>query len=120
MTSWSRIDRDAEVPPYEQVRLGIIEKITAGELLVGSKLPTVRALAATMGLAVNTVARVYRELEADHFVETRGRQGTFIIADSGSATGAAQRLAVEYIAATRSLGIADEAAVAFVEKSVGL
>ena len=39
---------------------------------------TVCALAAELGLAVNTVARAYRELEATGVIETRGRQGSFI------------------------------------------
>jgi DNA-binding transcriptional regulator YhcF (GntR family) len=38
----------------------------------------VRQLADDLGLAVNTVARSYRELEAAGLVETRGRGGTVV------------------------------------------
>ena len=49
---------------------------TTARLPAGTRLPTVRALAGGLGLAVNTVARVYKELEADGLVATEGRRGT--------------------------------------------
>jgi DNA-binding transcriptional ArsR family regulator len=70
-----RIDHDAAVPPYEQVRLRIAELAANGRLAAGAKLPPVRRLAADLGLAANTVARAYRELERAGLVETRGRGG---------------------------------------------
>ena len=59
-----QIDPASDRPPFEQVRVGIIELIESGELLSGERLPTVRALASRLGVAANTVARSYRELEA--------------------------------------------------------
>jgi DNA-binding transcriptional regulator YhcF (GntR family) len=41
-------------------------------------MPTVRTLATELGIAANTVARAYRELERDDVIETRGRNGTFV------------------------------------------
>jgi DNA-binding transcriptional regulator YhcF (GntR family) len=67
-------------PPYEQVKDQIADQIRRGELARGTRLPTVRQLAGDLGLAVNTVARAYKELEADRLVETRGRNGTFVLA----------------------------------------
>ncbi len=52
--------------------------IANGLLMPGQKLPTVRQLAADLGLAPNTVARAYRELEADNIITTHGRRGTFV------------------------------------------
>jgi DNA-binding transcriptional regulator YhcF (GntR family) len=72
------VDHASPVPPYEQVRAQLANRITAGELPVGARLPTVRQLAADLGLAVNTVARAYRELELAGLVLTRGRAGTFV------------------------------------------
>ncbi|WP_235189678.1 GntR family transcriptional regulator [Williamsia sp. D3] len=71
------IDPESDVAPYEQVRRGIIELVNSGRLLAGSRIPTVRALAEELDLAPNTVARSYRELEAEDVIETRGRQGSF-------------------------------------------
>jgi DNA-binding transcriptional regulator YhcF (GntR family) len=74
------VDPVGLTPPYEQVRSQIEALIRAGELARGTRLPTVRQLSLDLGLAVNTVARAYKELEADHLVETRGRNGTFVLA----------------------------------------
>src|SRR3954454_16179197 len=74
------IDSGSPVPPYEQVRAQLAAQIGDRTLAVGTRLPTVRRLAADLGLAVNTVARAYRELEENGLVETRGRAGTFVSA----------------------------------------
>ena len=52
--------------------------VAVGRLEPGSRLPTVRELAAALDMAPGTVARAYRELEADGTVITRGRAGTFV------------------------------------------
>ncbi|HEY2673108.1 MAG TPA: GntR family transcriptional regulator, partial [Rugosimonospora sp.] len=57
------IDAGSPVPPYEQVRVQLARQIGDRTLAVGTRLPTVRRLATDLGLAVNTVARAYRELE---------------------------------------------------------
>lgn len=75
-----RIDPQSATPPYEQVRAQIATMAAAGTLAAGSRLPTVRQLAADLGVAGGTVARAYRELEAAGVVETRGRHGTFVAA----------------------------------------
>ena len=72
------LDPMSSVPPYEQVRSQIADAIRSGRLRPAARLPTVRRLAGDLGLAVNTVARAYRELELAGLVETRGRQGTFV------------------------------------------
>jgi DNA-binding transcriptional regulator YhcF (GntR family) len=74
------VDPAAAQPPYEQVKAQIEHLIRRGELAQGARLPTVRQLAGDLGLAVNTVARAYKELEADRLVETRGRNGTVVLA----------------------------------------
>jgi DNA-binding transcriptional regulator YhcF (GntR family) len=72
------IDHDSPVPPFEQLRTQVASMIVTGGLHPGEKLPTVRQLARDLGLAVNTVARAYRELEADELISTQGRRGTFV------------------------------------------
>jgi DNA-binding transcriptional regulator YhcF (GntR family) len=97
------IDPHAAEPPYEQLRQQLAARIADGSLPAGTRLPTVRALAAELGLAPNTVARTYRELHAAELLETRGRAGTFVAAGSERdrrATAAADA----YAATLRDLG----------------
>ena len=70
---WVRVDQHAAKPLFDQLRTQIIDGIRDGTLPPGTRLPTVRELAGQMGLAVNTVARAYRELETAGILETRMR-----------------------------------------------
>jgi len=72
------VDPSGPVPAYEQIRTQLATMITAGVLGAGDRLPSVRQLAGDLGLAVNTVARAYRELQAGGFVVSRVRHGTTV------------------------------------------
>ena len=74
------IERNVGIPPHQQLADQITRLIAEGEFLTGHRLPPVRELATDLGLAANTVARVYRDLEAAGVVETRGRHGTVVCA----------------------------------------
>lgn len=112
------VTHDSSIPPYEQLRLGVIAQVRSGELTAGTKIPTVRALAAQLGLAPNTVARAYRELEADGVVETRGRQGSFIASSGDPTKDLAGRAATDYVATIRRLGLDDEAALRYLKAAL--
>ncbi|MGH1491405.1 MAG: aminotransferase class I/II-fold pyridoxal phosphate-dependent enzyme [Acidimicrobiales bacterium] len=56
----------------------IERRITKGELSPGARLPPVRAAAAELGLAPNTVATAYRQLQDRGLVFGDGRRGTFV------------------------------------------
>lgn len=73
-----RIDLDAPEALGEQVRAEIREAIARGEVRPGESLPTVRQLAADLGINLNTVARAYRQLEADGLVTTIRGRGTVV------------------------------------------
>lgn len=108
------IDHDSPTPPFEQVRAQVASRVATGELPAGTRLPTVRALAADLGLAVNTVARVYKELEADGVVVTEGRRGTFVRSGRGAGTDAAATAAASYVQRCRQLGLTEADAVRLV------
>lgn len=74
------IDPDSKIPPYEQIKAAVIEEIATGRLATDHKLPTIRQLAGDLDVAPNTVARAYRELEADGLIRSRGRRGTIVLA----------------------------------------
>ncbi len=110
------LDPDSPEPPYAQLRESVRRRVASGELAPGTRLPPVRALATELGLAVNTVARAYRELEHLGVIETRGRAGSFV---SGDAVGrAAREAAREYADRVRALGIGPDEAVDLVRRAV--
>ncbi|MEV7016430.1 GntR family transcriptional regulator [Streptomyces sp. NPDC093991] len=113
-----RIHIQDGTPPYEQVRARIAEQARSGELPVGYRLPTVRGLAETLGLAVNTVAKAYRALEADGVIETRGRNGTVIAAAGAAAEREAAAAAQAFAERARRLGLGEEAAMAAVRDAL--
>lgn len=112
-----RVDPDDDRPPYDQVRLAVIDAISRGDLMVGERIPTVRKLAEDLGLAANTVARSYRELEASGVIETRGRHGSFIKAGASATMDTAQQATVEHVRNLRSLGIDDVTIVQLVQQA---
>lgn len=104
------------VPPYEQIRAQIVGQVASGQLQPGDRLPTVRALAEDLGVAANTVARAYRELEQAGVIETRGRSGSFVTGDQVERR--AKEAASAYLAQTRALGLSDTEALALVRHQV--
>ncbi|MBT2386151.1 GntR family transcriptional regulator [Streptomyces sp. ISL-11] len=112
------VDPDAAEPPYEQIRARIAERARSGELPVGYKLPTVRGLAGDLGLAVNTVAKAYRALEADGVIETRGRNGTFVAAPGDTSAREAATAARAFAERAQRLGLTREAARTAAEEAL--
>lgn len=86
------VDASLRDPPYQQIRVQVLAAAASGELAAGTKLPTIRQLADDLDLAPGTVARAYRELEADGVIETRGRKGSFVRQPSPQADPGAGRL----------------------------
>ncbi len=111
------LDVGAPEPPFEQLRTQVARRAASGDLPPGTRLPTVRALAAELGLAANTVARAYRELESDGVVVTEGRRGTFVAATAAAASGGAREAAADYVAACRRLGLGRAEATRLVERA---
>jgi DNA-binding transcriptional regulator YhcF (GntR family) len=112
------LDSTSPVPPFEQVRAQLAAQISDGILTAGTRLPTVRQLADDLGLAVNTVARTYRELEAAGLVETRGRGGTVVTAGGDKNRERVLAAAHAYAALARELGVAKDEALNFVNTAI--
>ena len=111
------VEHDSPTPPYEQVREQIRARVDDGSLAPGTRLPTVRGLAAELGLAANTVARAYRELEGLGVIETRGRAGSVV---TGAGTDrAAREAAQEYAEKLKALGVDRTEALALVRRAFG-
>lgn len=108
------VDPGSVVPAYEQIVTQVVTAVRRGSLSPGTRLPTVRQLAGDLGLAPNTVAKAYRQLESDGFVATNGRNGTVVatppvVAADAEVTAAAML----FVGAARrsGLGLADALAV---------
>jgi len=107
------LDTQSGSPPFVQLKHRIADAAAAGTLPAGTRLPPVRALADRVGLAANTVARAYRELEQDGVLETRGRAGTFVAAGDAVHRLAAAA-AAEFAERADALGLGRENALALV------
>jgi DNA-binding transcriptional regulator YhcF (GntR family) len=108
------LDSTSSTPPFEQIRSQVAGQVASGALQPGDRLPTVRRLADDLGVATNTVARAYRELEQSGVIETRGRGGSFVTGDQ--VTRKAKEAAVAYLAETKALGLSAAEAMALVQQ----
>ena len=115
-----RVDPAASTAPFEQLRAQLADGIRGGGLAPGERLPTVRGLAEQLGLAANTVARAYCELEAEGLVETRGRNGTVVSWSPEAGTRELEQAAAAFAARARSLDVAPEAARLLIDRALGL
>jgi DNA-binding transcriptional regulator YhcF (GntR family) len=113
-----RLDPDSPVPPFEQVRAQLAAAVGDGSLEQSVRLPTVRQLATDLGLAVNTVAKAYRELELAGLIETRGRHGTFVAGVPTAKRAEAVQAAQDFMRRMHELGIGKAEAVAILNREL--
>ena len=113
------VDVRSGVPPFEQIRAQIATFVASGLLAPGTRLPTIRALAADLGVAAGTVARAYSELEAAGLVASRRRTGT-VVAERGSVPveDGVLDAAAELAARARAAGLSEETVVALVRAAL--
>ena len=65
-------------PVFQQLVDQIHFAINTGNLKPGEKLPSTRALAVKYGIAANTVAKAFRQLETRNVIEAKNRSGYFV------------------------------------------
>ena len=75
-----QIDRLADRPIYRQIVEQLKDRICDGRLPAGSRLPTVRRLAETLGVTRLTIQHAYGELQSDGWIEATVGRGTFVSA----------------------------------------
>jgi DNA-binding transcriptional regulator YhcF (GntR family) len=108
------VNPSSSVPLNEQLTTQIQDAVKAGALTPGTKLPTVRALAAEVSVATYTVARAYRQLEDLGVIETHGRNGTLVSPFGDATERQAQLAARAYADRMRALGVSRDEAVRLV------
>ena len=115
MSAQISIDITSAVPPFEQVRSQLAALISAGVLTPGTRLPTVRDLAADLGIAVGTVTRAYRELESLGLVTSRRRTGTVGAEGAPDLSEALRDSVSQLIAAANAPQMPDDEVLAIVQ-----
>jgi GntR family transcriptional regulator len=100
------IDDVSPVPVYAQLCEQLLAAVARGSLRRGEQLPSVRDVAAELGINPNTVNRAYAELEREGVVETRRGRGTFVTAPPSRGSGLARlaEIAKRFVARARALG----------------
>lgn len=100
---------DSRVPIYLQIIDKIQKDIILSRLKMGEKLPSVRLMAMDLKVNVNTVQRVYQELERDEIIFTQRGIGSFITEDEETIKKIKQRMADEllknFLEGMKGLGI---------------
>lgn len=74
------LSMESSTPLYDQIESQLRQLIVADVLPAGSPLPSVRALATSLGCSVITTRRAYQELEQQGLIRTFQGRGT-IVAD---------------------------------------
>ena len=72
------VDRRADVPLGTQLASRIRSAVRDGDLAPGERLPSVRDLARSAAVNVNTVRAVYSRLESEGIVRSEQGRGTFV------------------------------------------
>ena len=72
------VNPSSGVPIYVQIETQVKNAIAAGALKRDQALPSVRKLAAELGINPNTVARAYQELEGNGVIATVQGGGTYV------------------------------------------
>lgn len=65
-------------PVYKQIIDGVRSEIAAGRMKAGESLPSVRELAANLGVNVNTVHKAYQQLQQMKIVVVRQARGVIV------------------------------------------
>src|ERR671921_2345375 len=74
-----RINSKSHVPVHLQLEGQIKHLILMGNFEVGSRLPSIRAMAGFLRVNRNTVARVFSDLEREGYVESRRGSGVYVV-----------------------------------------
>ena len=72
------INLKSPTPLWEQIKEGLKNQILLGVWSAGEQLPSVRSLAAELGINPNTIQRAYTELEREGLTFTVSGRGCFV------------------------------------------
>jgi GntR family transcriptional regulator len=113
MVATGEEERVVNFDPTRPIYLQIIEEVkkraVRGDYAAGEQLPSVRDMAAQMGVNPNTMSRAYQELEREGFVHTKRGEGSFLTHENvrieSERTGLAQAACSQFVVQLRDLGL---------------
>lgn len=76
-----RLDFEAEIPIYEQLKNEILVGIAKKQLLPGDRLPSVRSLASDIGVNMHTVNKAYQQLKQEGYLLIHRQKGVVVNPD---------------------------------------
>lgn len=79
-----QLDENSNIPLWAQLKKRLTYLIMTCFYKNGDQLPTVRELSSQLGVAYNTVSKVYRDLERDGLIRTKQGSGTFVVYERDS------------------------------------
>jgi len=82
-----KLDKQSYVPFYRQLVDMILSGISAGTILPGERLPTIRDLAVKLEVNPNTVVKAYSQLQLLGFLDTQQGTGVFVRPQPPTPTG---------------------------------
>lgn len=113
---------DSDRPIYSQLLEILLINIVSGTYPQGSKLPSVRDLAAMAGVNPNTMQRAFAELERKGLIRTERTLGRFVTEDDEMIKKAREEMAGEqleiFITKMEQLGFTKSEILGFVQKKV--
>ncbi len=78
-------------PIYLQIAERLMEQVLAGQLAADDRMPSVRDVAASMGVNPNTVMRTFDYLQSEEIIYNRRGVGYFVAGDAKEKVLALQR-----------------------------
>ena len=106
------IDESSGLPVWVQLRNRFVYLIKTGHYQPGDQLPSVRTFAAEAAINYNTVSKVYMSLEQDGYIQSKRRQGAFVLDVSDkpgvSISSTAEIVTSEYLKRCFELGMSLE------------
>ncbi len=115
------IDLTSDVPIYRQIRDRIVRGAASGALAPGERLPTVRQLAADLGVNPMTVNKAYALLKAEGIIVMDRRRGAQIyesFAQSGTPDDDFDGKASLLLSEARTKGVSKQALLARISEIV--
>lgn len=73
------IDPTASKPVFAQIAESVTTQIATGTIATGTRLPSARELAETLGINVNTALHAYQELRDEGHLELRRGRGAVVV-----------------------------------------